>query len=110
MSRQISILGASVALTALVLMTGGVSASARLKTAPSAIGCFTSDKLQQAEEAIKAHDRTQMDTLGCFPILSGTAALRIEGGANLPLWHLRLDPDGPSPLDIWARPSSFLSE
>jgi hypothetical protein len=80
---------------------------AELKTTGSAIGCLTPDKLQAAEEAAKRHDRMQMDMLGCFPISTGTVARRIEDGTAAALWHVVLDPNGPQPMEVWARPTSF---
>src|SRR5258708_38351117 len=79
---------------------------AELKTTGSAIGCITADKLQAAEEAAKRHDRTQMDMPGCFPIATGTAARRIDDGKGA-LWQVVLDPNGPQPMEVCARPASF---
>jgi hypothetical protein len=79
---------------------------AELKTTGSAIGCLTPDKLPAAEEAAKRHDRTQMDMLGCFPIMTGIVVRRIDDGKGA-LWQVVLDPNGPQPMEVWARPSSF---
>jgi hypothetical protein len=82
-------------------------AHAELRTTSTAIGCLEPDKLNAAEEADKKHDRAQMDMLGCFPMMMGVVARRIDDGKSTTLWHVRLDPDGPTPMEIWARPSSF---
>jgi hypothetical protein len=97
-----------------IVMVGGVLAAlitaqarAELRTTGSAIACLTADKLPAAEEASKKHDRAQMDILGCFPVSTGTLAKRIDDGKPGPLWHVVLDPNGPDPMEVWARPSSF---
>ena len=84
-------------------------AHAELRTTNTAIGCNTPDKLNAAEEADKRHDRLQMDMIGCFPIAAGTVAKRIDDGKSGSPWQVKLDPDGPTPMDVWARPSSFRS-
>jgi hypothetical protein len=78
-----------------------------MKATATAIGCLAADKLQAAEQAYTAHDRSRMDQLGCFPISTGALARRIDGDMAGSVWHMRLEPDGPTPMDIWARPSSF---
>lgn len=83
------------------------SAAAELLTLGGAIGCLTPDKLPAAEEAYKKHDRVEMDRLGCFPISTGTTAKRLNAEKSGSSWQVTLDPNGQSPLDVWARASSF---
>jgi hypothetical protein len=81
-------------------------AQAELRTTGSTIACLAPDKLAAVEEASTKHDRAQMDMLGCFPVAIGTLAKRIDGASGQ-LWHVILDPSGPDPTEVWARPSSF---
>jgi hypothetical protein len=72
----------------------------------SAIACLAPDKLPAAEETSSKHDRTQKDMLGCFPVTTGVSWL--SGSVKTrPAWQVVLDPDGPDPMEVWARPSSF---
>ena len=59
-----------------------------------------------AEDAVRKHDRAQMDVLGCFPVVTGTPAKRIDDGKQ-GLLHVVLDPHGADPTEVWARQSSF---
>ncbi len=82
------------------------TAHAELRTNGRAIGCMDASNIPAAEEASQKHDRLKMDMLGCFPIMVGVPARQIDGG-NPAIWHVRLKPESPDPMDIWARPSSF---
>ena len=93
-----------------LVAVGLAPAHAELRTTSTAIGCLEPDKLNAAEEANKKHDRLQMDMLGCFPISTGVVARRIDDGKSATLWQVRLDPDGPTPMEVWARPYSFHSD
>jgi hypothetical protein len=85
-------------------------AHAQLRTTGTAIGCASADKLQAAEEANQRHDRSLMDRLGCFPISTGTSARRVDDGKSDSLWHVILEPNGSSPMEVWGRPSSFRAD
>jgi hypothetical protein len=93
-----------------LLAASVVHAHAEIRTTSTAIGCLDPSRLNAAEEANKKHDRLQMDMLGCFPILMGVVARRIDDGKSTTLWQVRLDPDGPTPMEVWARPSSFRAD
>jgi hypothetical protein len=84
-------------------------AQGELRTTNTAIACYAGDKVKAAEDANSRHDRLEMDKIGCFPVASGTVAKRVDDGKSDSLWHVILDPDGPSPMDVWGRPSSFRS-
>lgn len=80
-------------------------ARAELKTTETAIACSKLENLQAAEEA--QGDRAKLDMLGCFPVMAGIPAKRMDDGEAGPIWHVILDPDGSDPMEVWARPSSF---
>lgn len=80
-------------------------ARAELKTTGTAIACTKLENLQVAEEA--RGDRLKMDMLGCFPVMAGIPAKRVDDGKAGPIWRVILDPNGSSPMEVWARPSSF---
>lgn len=82
-------------------------ARAELKTTATAVACLKPENLPTAEEAQKKQDRAQMDKLGCFPVMAGVPVKRIDDGKAGPVWQVILDPNGSSPMEVWARPSSF---
>ncbi len=80
-------------------------ARAELKTTGTAVACSKQENLQAAEDA--HGNRARMDMLGCFPVMAGVPAKRIDDGKAGSIWQVILDPNGSDPMKVWARPSSF---